>query len=157
MSWTLSPTANRPCGVSWVCRVWRLPQGSFHRRHRREGWRMPPPSRRGPQGACGDGYRNIHVWLRMSGVCTSQKRVRGIVAENCLQATHGRRRHPGRSYDGTIVTDRVDAVWGTDMTETMTGEGRVYLFVVFSRCSAEVLGFRIDRCPNRWAVMKPVR
>ena len=92
----------------------------------------------------------------MRGVRTSQRRVRGIIAENCLQAPHRRRVRPERSHSGTIVTDRVDTVWGTDMTETMTGEGRVHLFDV-DHCSTEILGFHVDRRPNRWAALEPVR
>ena len=55
------------------------------------------------------------------------------------------------------MTDRVDTVWGTDMTETMTGEGRVHLFFVVDHCSTEILGFHVDRRPNRWAAPEPVR
>ena len=43
------------------------------------------------------------------------------------------------------------------MTETMTGEGRVYLFFVVDHCSTEILGFHVDRRPNRWAALEPVR
>ena len=99
----------------------------------------------------GKGYRNVHARLRMRGVRTSQRRVRRIIAENGLQAPHRQRVRPERSHNGTIVTDRVDTVWGTDMTETITGEGRVHLFFVVDHCSTEILGFHVDRRPNRWA------
>ena len=176
MSRTLSPSANRPYGISRVCRVWKRPRGSFLRRRQREVAGCPPARRRGPQGACsdadllahirdaidgshfsGEGYRKIHARLRMRGVRTSQRRVRRIIAENGLQAPHRRRTRPERSHNGTIVTDRVDTVWGTDMTETMTGEGRVHLFFVVDHCSTEILGFHVDRRPNRWAALEPVR
>ena len=75
----------------------------------------------------------------------------------CRAPQNRRRVRPERSHNGTIVTNRVDTVWGTDMTETMTSEGRVQLFVVVDHCSAEILGFHFDRRPNRWAALEPVR
>jgi putative transposase len=41
-------------------------------------------------------------------------------------------RHFGAAppHDGAIVTEHVDQIWGTDMTETFTtAEGQAYVFV----------------------------
>ena len=42
-------------------------------------------------------------------------------AVRCLTRV-GRPRGP-RNHGGTIIPDTVDAIWGTDMTNTWTGEG----------------------------------
>ena len=35
-----------------------------------------------------------------------------------------------KTHDGTIVTNRVNQMWGTDMTQTVTtDEGKAYVFV----------------------------
>jgi hypothetical protein len=31
--------------------------------------------------------------------------------------------------DGTIVTERIDAMWGTDLTTAVIGEGQAAMFV----------------------------
>ena len=43
----------------------------------------------------------------------------------------------GRAHDGTIRTERVDEMWGTDLTSTMTGEGQASIFVTVDHCSTE--------------------
>jgi hypothetical protein len=34
------------------------------------------------------------------------------------------RPHGSQAHDGTITTERVDVMWGTDLTSVMTGEGQ---------------------------------
>ena len=42
------------------------------------------------------------------------------------------------------MTDRVDQMWGTDMTQTVTtGEGRAYVFIAVDQCSGELVGTRL--------------
>ncbi|WP_209428393.1 DDE-type integrase/transposase/recombinase [Pararhodobacter sp. SW119] len=63
--------------------------------------------------------------------------------------------HP---HDGTIVTERVDQVWGTDMTETITtAEGRTYVFVAVDHCSGEFVGIHAASGASRWEALEPVR
>jgi hypothetical protein len=72
----------------------------------------------------GEGYRKIWARLRFAGVRTSKRRVLRLTREHGLQAP-GRvgRPHGPRAHDGTIRTERVDQMWGTDLTSTLTGEG----------------------------------
>ena len=52
------------------------------------------------------------------------------MGENSLLAPHRAERRDEKIHDGTIVTDKVNTMWGTDMTQTVTvGEGRAYVFV----------------------------
>ena len=45
--------------------------------------------------------------------------------ENGLLVPHRVGRIDVKAHDGTIITDKVNEMWGTDMTQTITiGEGR---------------------------------
>jgi putative transposase len=72
----------------------------------------------------GEGYRKLGAKLRFKGIGTSRRRVLRLVREHGLLA-HQRvgRPHGPRAHDGTITTERVDVMWGTDLTSVMTGEG----------------------------------
>ena len=63
-----------------------------------------------------------------------------------------------RGHDGTITTDAVDVMWGTDMTETVTvGEGRARVFVAVDHCSGECVGSHAARSGNRFEALEPIR
>jgi putative transposase len=65
---------------------------------------------------------------------------------------------PGGAHDGTIGTDVVDAMWGTDMTETVTlAEGKARVFVAVDHCSGECVGVHAARSGNRFEALEPVR
>src|SRR5215203_1276257 len=120
--------------------------GQVHYRHRVAPAPAAPagPTRRGPLGACsdtvllehiraqilgsrlhGEGYRKIWARLRHAGVRSSARRVRRLMGQHGLLAPHRVGRPERRAHDGTITTTAVDAMWGTDMTETVTiREGR---------------------------------
>ncbi|WP_373504122.1 transposase [Aestuariivirga sp.] len=66
-----------------------------------------------------------------------------------------RAEHP---HDGTITTDRVDQVWGSAMTQTVTiAEGRAYVFVAVDHCSGEFVGTHASSRANRWEALEPIR
>ena len=86
----------------------------------------------------GEGYRTIRTGLHFAGTPTSKRRILRLTREHGLHAPHrvGRPRGP-RAHDGTIRTTRVDQMpphaigiargprrWGTDLTSTLTGEGK---------------------------------
>lgn len=57
-----------------------------------------------------------------------------------------------------IVTERVDQVWGTDMTQTVTiGEGRAYVFIAVDHCSGEFVGTHASSSASRWEALEPIR
>jgi hypothetical protein len=58
--------------------------------------------------------------LRFAGVRTSPRRVRRVMRENGLLAPHRVGRTETRPHDGTIITNRVNEMWGTDMAQTIT-------------------------------------
>jgi putative transposase len=158
MSQTASPVSGRPYGLTTVCRVWRMARSGVYRH------RAPPPEtpprRRGPAGAMadealtaairavlaaspfyGEGHRKVWARLRYQGIRTSLRRVLRLMREHDLLAPGrvGSSRGP-RHHDGTIVPETVDAMWGTDLTATFTGEGPAAVFVAVDHCSAECVG-----------------
>ena len=75
----------------------------------------------------GEGYRKLWARLRFACVRASPRRVRRVMRENGLLAPHRVGRTEARPHDGTIITDKVNEMWGTDMTQTITiREGRAH-------------------------------
>ena len=105
----------------------------------------------------GEGYRKMWARLRFAGIRTSRRRVlrlmreHGLLAPQRMGAPHGSKAHDGRS-----TTDRVDAMWGTDLTSVMTGEGRAAVFVAVDHRSAECLGIHASRVADRFEALEPV-
>lgn len=78
--------------------------------------------------------------------------------ENGLLAPHRSVQRDARAHDGTIVTERVDQVWGTDMTQTFTtAQGHAYVFIAVDRCSGEFVGTHASSSASRWEALEPIR
>ena len=93
-----------------------------------------------------------------AGIRTSRRRVLRLTREHGLQAP-GRvgRPHGPKAHDGTIRTERVDLMWGTDLTSTMTDEGQASIFVTIDHCSAECIGIHAARRATRFEALEPLR
>ena len=62
--------------------------------------------------------------------------------ETGLLAPHRVGRTAAKPHDGTITTDKVNEMWGTDMTQTITiREGRANVFVAVEHANSEVVEF----------------
>jgi putative transposase len=177
MSQAVSASANRPYGLARVCKVWRLSRATVGR-HRRTANRPSAPRRRpGPSGPMpdealvgrirallagspfhGEGYRKVWARLRYCGVRTSPRRVLRLMREHGLLAHQrpGSPRGP-RAHDGTITTERVDQMWGTDMTAVATGEGPAAVFIAVDHCSAECVGIHAGLHATRHEALEPIR
>jgi len=176
MSQTLSPSSARCYGLARVARVWSVSRASVYRSPKE----TPPNTiarRPGPVGACsdseladhirqqiaasrlyGEGYRKLWARLRFAGVRASPRRVRRVMGENGLLAPHRVGRAESKPHDGTIVTNKVNEMWGTDMTQTITvAEGRAYVFVAVEHANSEVVGIHAARSANRFEALEPVR
>lgn len=178
MSQACSLSEKKRYGLALVCRIWRIPRSTYYEQSRHD--RNPPSNcrRRGPRGPMSDpelieqirtviqgsrfhseGYRKIWARLRFKGVCTSKRRVLRLMRENGLLAVHrqGRARGP-KAHDGKIVTSRINTVWGTDMTTTMTAqEGPASIFFAVDHCSCECVGIHAAKRGTRFEALEPLR
>jgi transposase InsO family protein len=106
----------------------------------------------------GEGYRKIWARLRVSGVRASPRRVRRVMGEQGLLAPHRAVQTRTKIHDGTIITDRINDMWGTDMTQTVTAdEGKAYVFVAVEHANSEIVGIHAARSANRFEALEPVR
>ena len=84
--------------------------------------------------------------------------MRRVMRENGLLAPHRVLRTEAKLHDGTIVTDKVNEMWGTDMTQTITiREGRANVFVAVEHANSEVVGIHASRSANRFEALEPMR
>jgi len=178
MSRTTSPSTQKAYSLVRVCRVWHLKRSTIYwQRRTKEG----PASiivRPGPQGPCsddelvqhiktilaespfhGEGYRKVWARLRYVGIRTSKRRVLRLMRENQLLAPQRRGSSPGpRVHDGTITTDRVNEMWGTDMTATFTAkDGQAAIFFAVDHCSLECVGIHAAKRGTRFEALEPLR
>ena len=175
MSRRVSPCTNRVYGLQRVTRIWGVSRATVYRhRHRGDGGKRKRP---GPLGAMtdeelveairqlltdspfhGEGYRELWARLRFKGIRTSRRRVLRLMRAHGLLA-HQRAGRPrgSRAHDGTITTERVDAMWGADLTSVMTGEGQAAVFVTVDHCSAECVGLHASRRADRFEALEPIR
>jgi putative transposase len=175
MSRVVSPSSKRSYGVLQVTRVWGAARTTLYRHRRCDqpgAGRRPGPVGPMPDEALveairklladspfhGEGYRKIWARLRFAGIRTSKRRVLRLTREHGLQAP-GRvgRPHGPKAHDGTIRTERVDEMWGTDLTSTMTGEGQASIFVTVDHASTECVGIHAARRATRFEALEPLR
>jgi len=173
----VSAGTRKPYGLALVCRSWGLARSSIYwRRQRRSSDRIN--LRSGPAGPCldrelveeiktvlkespfyGEGYRKVWARLRLRGVRTSKRRTLRLMREHDLLAPHRvGRPHGPKAHEGRIVTERVDEMWGTDITSGWTSsEGQAAIFVAVDHCSAECLGIHASKRADRFQALEPIR
>ena len=174
MSRQTSPSSGRAYGLARVTRIWGVARATIYRRRQ---FSPAAPRRRGPIGPMpdddlvaairrvlmesafhGEGHRKVWARLRFAGVRTSRRRVLRLMRQHDLLAHQrtGQARGP-RSHDGTITTEQVDEMWGTDLTSVMTGEGQAAVFIAVDHCSAECVGIHASRSADRFEALEPLR
>ena len=175
---TTSASVQRRYPLATICRLWGLSRATLYRHRAATAANEPrPPGRRGPRGAAndadllaaireviegsvftGEGYRKVWARLRFGGLRTAARRVRRIMKGHGLLAPHRPAPRAAHPHEGTVVTERVDEIWGTDMTETITiAEGRAYVFIAVDHCSGEFVGTHAASGASRWEALEPIR
>lgn len=79
--------------------------------------------------------------------------------EHHLLAPHRRGCYPGpQVHEGTIITPRVNQMWGTDMTTAFTTEdGQAAVFFAVDHCSMECVGIHAAKRGTRFEALEPLR
>ena len=175
MSRQVSPSTDKIYGLQRVARLWGVSRATLYR-HRCPA-RVAERKRPGPRGATsdddlvaairqlltgspfhGEGHRKLWARLRFKGLRTSRRRVLRLMREHGLLA-HQRagRPHGSRAHDGRITTERVDVMWGSDLTSVMTGEGQAAVFIAVDHCSAECVGIHASHRADRFEALEPVK
>src|SRR5689334_17458935 len=170
----VSPSAEKVYGVERVTRLRGVARATVYR-HRRPGGgehRRPGPVGAMPDAALvgeirrlledspfhGEGHRKLWARLRFAGVRTSRRRVLRLMRAHGLLAPQRAGRPRGsKAHDGTITTERVDLMWGTDLTSVVTGEGQAAVFVAVDHGSAECVGIHASHRADRFEALEPVR
>ena len=175
MSQATSPSTGQRDGLARVCRVWGVARSRVY-------WHRHAPTesgtRRGPVGPCtadelvdhmrrlleaspfpGEGYRKVWARLRYQGIRTAPRRVLRLMrAHQLLAPTRHGHPHGPKAHDGTISTERVDTMWGTDMTTTFTRpDGQVAIFIAVDHCAAECVGIHAAMHGTRFEALEPIR
>jgi putative transposase len=175
MSRATSPSTGQPYGLARLCRVWGVARSTLSwQRHASSA----PGARRGPVGPYaddelvdhirrvlaaspfpGEGYRKVWARLRHHGIRTAPRRVLRLMrAHHLLAPTRQGRPHGPQAHEGTIITDHVDTMWGTDMTTTVTRqEGQGAIFIAVDHCSAECVGIHAAKQGTRLEALEPIR
>jgi putative transposase len=175
MSQALSPSTGKRYGLARTCRVWQVARSTCYWHRQTSGVASQRP---GPQGPCpddelvqhirtalqsspfhGEGYRKVWARLRYGGRRTSPRRVLRLMREHELLApTRQGNPHGPRAHDGTIIPERIDTMWGTDMTTTLTRpDGQVAIFLAVDHFSAECVGIHAAKHGTRFEALEPIR
>jgi putative transposase len=181
MSQTHSPSGGRRYGLQRVCHVWKVPRSTVYEQRKRNATpaeRLAAPGKRGPKGPYtdaqvvehirsvlnespfhGEGYRKVWARLRFKEIRTSKQRVRRLMREHGLQDSQ-RSGHPHgpKAHDGTIIPDRPNVMWGTDLTGTMTvQDGHAVVFVGVDHYTGECVGIHASARATRFEALEPIR
>ena len=179
MSRETSETTGKRYGLKRVCEVLAFPRSTIYAQVQREAARVVSlhRARRGPKPKVsdtnllaairadlesspftGEGHRKVWARLRIvQGIRVSRARVLCLMRENALLSPHRRPQGEPLIHDGSIQTDRPNAMWGTDGVRIGTiEEGWVWVFSAVDHFDACCVGIHVVKTGNRFAAMQPI-
>ncbi len=175
MSQATSPSTGKVYGLARVCAQWDFARSTFYWQ---KNHTVTELKRRGPKGFhsdavllrhirreleqspfTGEGYRKIWARLRFQQIRTSPQRTLRLMRDNNLLAFQRTGKpHGPKAHDGTIKTENVDEMWGSDMTTTLTvSEGNASIFFAIDHCSLECVGIHAAKRGTRFEALEPIR
>jgi putative transposase len=107
----------------------------------------------------GEGHRKVWARLRLKKIPCTRPRVLRVMREHGLLAPQrgGVPRGP-KAHDGTIVTERPDEMWGTDLTRVLLEDGtNAAVFVAVDHYTAELMGTWAAARGDRFEALEPIR
>jgi len=179
MSRAISEGAGQPYGLERVCRVLEFARSTIYAQQARESLKVVPlrPQRRGPKPEMadadllaairadldaspftGEGHRKVWARLRiLHDIRVSRARVLRLMRESALLSPHRRPQGSPKRHDGSISTDRPNAMWGTDGIRIETvDEGWVWVFSAVDHFDACCVGIHAVKTGNRFAALQPI-
>ena len=98
------------------------------------------------------GSRRMATWLKHLLYEVNRKRIRRLMQKMCIEAFHpkkrttatdkGHQKHPYLLRN--LVIDRVNQVWGSDITYIPVGNGYLYLVAIMDWYSRYVLAWKLS-------------
>jgi putative transposase len=175
MSRETSASTGKPYGLQRVCRVLEIPRSTIYAQEQRQAANVMPlhRARRGPKPKVsdadllaairanlaaspftGEGHRKVWARLRiLRDIRVGRSRVLRLMRENPLLSPHRRPQGAPVLHDGTLTTDRPNAMWGTDGIRIQTVEdGWVWVFSAVDHYDACCVGIHAVKIGNREAV-----
>jgi transposase InsO family protein len=161
-----------------ICAVWHVARSTVYTQRRRGDTVPSRGGKRGPRTPVSDdevvaairrvlqashfhteGHRKVRVRLRPYGIWVGKHRVLRLMRQHRLLApSRGRHTHGDRAHGGTITTQRLDELWGTDATKFWTQqEGWCWFFGAIDHCAADIVGWHVAKRGDRWAALEPIR
>ena len=177
MSAAVSPTTTRPYGIQRVCTTWDLPRSSCYAAWAETRAAATPALRRGPTPTLtddallaliradlaaspfqGEGHRPVWARLKvLQGVRTARKRVLRLMRAHQLLSPRRSRQGADLVHDGTIITDALGIMWGTDGARVFTvDQGWCWVFVAVEHWNAECVGWHVCKTGSRYAALEPI-
>lgn len=179
MSRETSDTTGKRYGLKRVCQVLAFPRSTIYAQTQREAAKVVPLQRprRGPKPKVsdadllaairgdlaaspftGEGHRKVWARLRiLRDIRVSRARVLRLMRENALLSPHRRPQGEPVIHDGSIQTDRPNAMWGTDGIRIETvDEGWVWVFSAVDHFDACCVGIHAVKTGNRFAALQPI-
>ena len=91
----------------------------------------------------GEGYKKLCKRLRTEkGIIVGKERLRRIMSAHDLLC--GQRNEPNgssRTHDGTILTQTPNKLWGYDIKEWRTANGKIWMFSIMDHFNSEVISW----------------
>jgi transposase InsO family protein len=106
----------------------------------------------------GEGHRKVWARLRiLSNIRVSRARVLRLMREHGLLSPHRRPQGSPVLHDGSLQTNRPNAMWGTDGIRIETvDEGWIWVFAAVDHFDACCVGIHAVKTGNRFAALQPV-
>ncbi len=92
-----------------------------------------------------EGYKKLKKRLGRIGIKVGKERLRRIMGESglLLDGPNRERKSP-YEHDGTIITDKPNEMWATDVKEFMTPIGKTYFMGVIDHCHNKIVGHYVS-------------
>ena len=174
MSHEISVSVCKPFGLQRVCQVLESPRSTINAVRARASANVMPMvvRRRGPKPNMPDadllkairddcaaspfkGEAHRKVWARLRilhDIHVSRTRMLRLMREHSLLSPHRQAQGEPKLYDGRIMTDRPNEMWGTDGVRiAAVDDNMVWIFSAVDHCDGMCTGIHAAKIGDRFA------